>query len=361
VPTRYGRHVRIEQLGEPAVTARGRVALILTLPALSLLLPALAVVIADSGGNSAPVRVSADIERFLLFYSGVFALVALTAAVGAGLLATDRIVMTPELRILSQGLHRMMSLVALSALANHIMLEVIAHRANVIDGFVPFLAVRRTFFMGLGTLASDLLIVVIVTGVLRNRFSGISRRWTWRALHATSYAMWPLAILHGLLAGRPAEPYVDWSYGAGMAAVGFALALRLLLPARGKNAADGMLLRRPSPPPVQPPIAQPFPRFSGPNPAPVMLPASRMSPGSPRLPRRAGPPGPPRRAPLPALPAGSGAPVPRPGQGSAPNWPLPDYNADWPSGPLPDYNADWPSGPLPDYNADWPSWPSRDA
>lgn len=357
MPRRYRRHVRIRQIGKAKVTGRSRAALILAVPALSLVLPALAVVIADSGGNSAPVRISADIERFLLFYSGVFALVALTAAVGAGVLATDRIVMTPELRILSQGLHRMMSLVAISALANHIMLEIIAHRANVIDGFVPFLAVRRTFFMGLGTLSSDLLIVIIVTGILRNKFSATSRRWTWRALHATSYGMWPLAILHGLLAGRSAKPYVDWSYGACVAAVGLAMALRLLMHSRGKNAGEGTAVRRPSPASVPPPISQPLPRLYGQ--APAILRASRVPPGPPPLPWRSAPPGPPSRAPKPTQPASSGAPVPRPGRGNAPVWPLPDYDADWPGGPL--HDADWPTGPLPDYNADWPSWPSGDA
>src|SRR5215469_14951076 len=102
MPRRYRRQVRIEQLGESKESGRGRAGLIVSVPVLSLLLPALAVVIAGAGGKSAPVRISADIERFLLFYSGVFALVALTAAVGAGLLASDRIVTSPEKRILAQ-------------------------------------------------------------------------------------------------------------------------------------------------------------------------------------------------------------------------------------------------------------------
>ena len=132
----------------------------------------------------------------------MFALVALTAAVVAGLLATDKTVMSPDRRILAQALHRTMSLVGISALANHVMLEILARRASLADGFVPFLAARSTFYMGLGTLASDLFIVIIVTGILRRRFAGRGGRWLWRALHVTAYAAWPMAILHGLLAGR---------------------------------------------------------------------------------------------------------------------------------------------------------------
>jgi hypothetical protein len=234
--------VQVEQLGEVRPpTGRGRAAAILAVPALSLLIPALAVAVASAGGASELTRISAAIARFLLYYSGVFALLALTAAVAAGLLATDRTVMSPDHRILAQALHRIASLVGISALANHIMLEVLAHRARVIDGFVPFLAARNAFYMGLGTLASDLLIVIAVTGLLRRRFT--SRRLVWRALHATAYAAWPLAILHGLLAGRSAKPYVDWSYGGCLAAVGLALVLRCVMTVRGRNAALGFPAR----------------------------------------------------------------------------------------------------------------------
>jgi hypothetical protein len=238
--------LQVEQLGEIRPPGRSRAAMILAVPVLSLLIPALATVIASAGGHSQLTRISAAIARFLLYYSGVFALLALTAAVAAGLLATDRTVMSPERRILAQALHRTASLIGISALANHIMLEVLAHRARIIDGFVPFMAARNTFFMGLGTLASDLFIVIIVTGLLRRRFA--SRRLLWRALHATAYAAWPLAILHGLLAGRSAEPYVDWSYGGCLAAVGLALVLRYAMTMRGRNAAP----RLPAPPGIVP-------------------------------------------------------------------------------------------------------------
>jgi hypothetical protein len=233
--------VQVQQLGEVRPTRHGRAAAILAVPVLTLLMPALAFVIASAGGHSEVTSISAAVARFLLYYSGVFALLALTTAVAAGLLATDRAVMAPEHRIMAQALHRAASLIGISALANHIMLEVLAHRARIIDGFVPFMAARNTFYMGLGTLASDLFIVIIVTGLLRRRFT--SRRLLWRALHATAYAAWPLAILHGLLAGRSAKPYVDWSYGGCLAAVGLALLLRYVMNVRGRNAAIDLPVR----------------------------------------------------------------------------------------------------------------------
>jgi hypothetical protein len=106
--------------------------------------------------------IGTGVSRFMLSYSGVFALIALTAAVAAGLVATDNIVMA--------------------------------------------------------TLASDLMLLILVTGVARRRFAA-HRPATWRAIHAGAYLGWPLAIVHGLPGGRPAKPYVDSSYGACLAAV----------------------------------------------------------------------------------------------------------------------------------------------
>jgi hypothetical protein len=283
---------RAPQIGQPRPRGRRRTALILAVPVTSLVLPALAVAIASAGGSGQLTRSAAAIAQFLLFYSGVFALVALTAAVAAGLLATDRIVLTPERRILAQALHRTTSLIGMSALANHVMLEVLARRARIIDGFVPFMAARSTFYMGLGTLASDLFLVIIVTGAARRRFAAGARARVWRGLHATAYAAWPLAVLHGLLAGRPAKPWVDWSYGCCLAAVLLALTVRSVAAIRGRNAADrGRLARtgagraHPAAALGQPPpaalVPAPQPYWSAPpgaRPRPA-LPAGRDWPG----------------------------------------------------------------------------------
>ena len=171
-------------------------------------------------------------QRFFLFYSGVFALIALTAAVGVGVLAADRIVMLPGGRVVAQAVHRAVSFAALAFLATHIALEILAHSSRVIDAFVPFLAHARTFYVGLGSVASDLVVLIVVTGIARGRFVG-RRPWTWRAIHATAYAAWPMSIAHGLLAGRTAKPYVDWSYGACLAVVALALVIRLVAAVRG--------------------------------------------------------------------------------------------------------------------------------
>ena len=184
--------------------------------------------------------------RFMLFYAGVFALIALTASVGVGLVATDRVVMTPGGRIAAQAVHRAASFAAVAFLAIHIAVEVIAGRSRAHDAVVPFLDHGRTLYLGLGTLASDLIVLIVVTGLLRGRFASVRPAWTWRALHAISYVGWPLAILHGLLAGRIAKPYVDWSYGACVAAVALGLVFRFVAGGRVRETASSPAVGSPS-------------------------------------------------------------------------------------------------------------------
>jgi hypothetical protein len=176
-----------------------------SLSAVIILTPVLGAAIAAAGTAEGQV-IAVAVQRFLLYYSGVFALVALTAAVGTGMAAADKIVLSPGRRVTAQAVHRAIALVALAALATHIVLEITAHRARVADAFVPFLAQRRTFYIGVGTIASDLVLLIIATGIVRRRFAGGRAPWAWRVLHVTAYLAWPFAILHGLLGGRPRSP-----------------------------------------------------------------------------------------------------------------------------------------------------------
>ena len=184
--------------------------------------------------------------HFMLFYAGVFALIALTASVGIGVAATDRAILSPGGRIAAQAAHRAASFAAVGFLAIHITVEVLAGRSRPADAVVPFLDHGRTLYLGLGTVASDLVVLIVVTGLLRGRFASVRPAWTWRALHAISYVGWPLAILHGLLAGRTAKPYVDWSYGACVAAVVLGLIFRFVAGNRVRETASTPVIGSPS-------------------------------------------------------------------------------------------------------------------
>jgi DMSO/TMAO reductase YedYZ heme-binding membrane subunit len=201
----------------------------------TLLLVALAVGGAAAGGGAARDRaVLAAVQQFMLAYAGVFALIALTATVAVGLIASDRIIMSPAGRVVAQAVHRALSLAAVGFLATHVVLEVLAHRSRPVDAVAPFLASGRTFYIGLGTLASDLLLLILATGVARRRFA-TGQPAAWRGVHVTAYLAWPLAVAHGLLAGRQAKPYVDWSYGACLGAVALALLVRWVATTRSRT------------------------------------------------------------------------------------------------------------------------------
>jgi DMSO/TMAO reductase YedYZ heme-binding membrane subunit len=172
--------------------------------------------------------IDAATQRFMLFYAGVFALLGLTGSVLVGLIATDRVFLTPGHRVMAQAVHRAFSFGALAFLVIHIVTEILAQRVHVIDAFIPFLSPFRTFYIGLGTIASDLILLIVVSSILRKRFTGHGRAWRWRAIHYSAYAAFVLGVLHGLLGGRTAKPYVDWSYGLAIALTALGLVVRFL-------------------------------------------------------------------------------------------------------------------------------------
>jgi hypothetical protein len=62
---------------------------------------------------------------------------------------------------------------------------------------IPFASAYRPLRVGLGVIAVDLGIALVVTSELR-RHVGVR---AWRAIHRAAQAAWPLALLHGIGAG----------------------------------------------------------------------------------------------------------------------------------------------------------------
>ena len=139
----------------------------------------------------------------LLWYlnraTGVVLLVLMTLAVVLGVLVRrhGRLPGLPRFGVV--GLHRNVALLSALLLVVHVATAVIDSYVDVglLDAVVPFLAGYRPFAVGLGTLAVDLLLLIIVTSLLRGRLPLA----LWRAVHLTTYLMWPIAFVHGLTAG----------------------------------------------------------------------------------------------------------------------------------------------------------------
>lgn len=128
--------------------------------------------------------------------TGVVSMVLLTVSLVLGI-ATRSGRPAPWLpRFAVAELHRNVSLAASVFLLLHVVLLLFDPYAmlRLVDVVFPFAGAYRPFWLGLGAVALDLLIAVVVTSLLRHR---IGRR-TWRAVHWASYAMWPVALAHSI-------------------------------------------------------------------------------------------------------------------------------------------------------------------
>ncbi len=131
--------------------------------------------------------------------SGLIATVLLTASVVLGIVTTNRVSAPAWPRFLIAALHRNISLFVMVVLGFHVAVAVLDSYAPLawVDAVLPLHSSYRPVWLGLGALAFDLLLAVIVTSVLRTRLG--YRRW--RAVHWAAYASWLSAIAHGLGTG----------------------------------------------------------------------------------------------------------------------------------------------------------------
>jgi hypothetical protein len=161
------------------------------------------------------------------FYMGVLTLVSLSITIMVGLVSTDRLVLSIRQRVLLQSAHRTTGVIAVTALVAHVWTKFMEEHITALDIFIPFLASYNRVYVGLGTLSGWVMIMVMWTGIARSKFIGRGKPWMWRSIHAVSYLMWPLALIHGLSAGRPAATWVTVSYVICVLGVLVGLAVRL--------------------------------------------------------------------------------------------------------------------------------------
>jgi methionine sulfoxide reductase heme-binding subunit len=141
--------------------------------------------------------------------SGAVTLVLLTVSVALGVVNVRRWQARGWPRFVTDRLHRNVSLLVLVFLGLHI-LTVVADGfvpISLRDAFVPFGGAYRPLWVGLGAVACDLLLALVVTSVLRSRIG-----WRgWRAVHWAAYACWPVALIHGL--GLGSDTGQPWMMG----------------------------------------------------------------------------------------------------------------------------------------------------
>lgn len=157
---------------------------------------------------------------------GVCALIVLTGTVVLGIVTTIRWTDEATPGFVSADMHRNLSLIALSLVLVHIVTTVLDPFAGITvrDVLIPVGAAYRPVWLGLGVVAFEVMVAIVVTSLLRNR---IGPR-VWRLIHWAAYASWPLAVVHGMGTGSDARsPWmiavVVWSIVAVLVALFFRL------------------------------------------------------------------------------------------------------------------------------------------
>ena len=151
-----------------------------------------------AGEHSPALMPFANVGPSALWYltraTGAVTLLLLTVSVVLGVATVGRLQTAGWPRFVVEGLHRNVSLLAILVLLVHIVTSVLDPFASIhlIDAVVPFTASYRPLWLGLGAFASDLLIAIALTSVVRRRLG----HGAWRATHWLAYLCWPVAVLH---------------------------------------------------------------------------------------------------------------------------------------------------------------------
>ena len=98
------------------------------------------------------------------------------------------------------GLHRNLSLLTVAFLGIHIVTAIADGYVHIpwFSTILPFTSGYERFWIGLGTVAVDLVAAVIITSLLRDQLKPA----VWRAVHWLSYASYPVAVVHSMGASK---------------------------------------------------------------------------------------------------------------------------------------------------------------
>ncbi len=160
------------------------------------------------------------------------ALLSLSTFLGAVVSAQWHSRRFPEVTAVS--LHRNVALLALVFLVIHVLTTVLDTYVDVplADAFIPFIGTYEPLWVGLGAIAFDLFLAVMVTSWLRGRMN--ARLWRW--IHDLTYVLWVVAVVHAVGAAYERQLTLLVA-GISVAIVAPTIALRYLRPSRTPSEA----------------------------------------------------------------------------------------------------------------------------
>jgi predicted ferric reductase len=134
---------------------------------------------------------------------GILAYLLLSSSVAAGLLLSGRAHLPRWPRFALEDVHRFLGILAGSFVVVHVtglLLDSVVP-FSLLQVIVPGAAGYRPLSVALGIVAAELLGALALTNHYRKR---LPYRW-WRRAHYLNFAVWALALVHGLAAGTDAS------------------------------------------------------------------------------------------------------------------------------------------------------------
>lgn len=133
-------------------------------------------------------------------------------------------------------LHSRWSVAAMALTALHVVLAVADPRSGVtpLAALLPLVSKKLTGAMAVGTLALWGLLIIAATTAVHRRLP----RWVWRAVHASAFGTFVLALVHGVAAGTDTQSTLVRGMYLGTAAVLLCAVVLRVLPAAAAAAKE---------------------------------------------------------------------------------------------------------------------------
>jgi len=167
--------------------------------------------------------------------SGVALLLVLTATLCLGILTArpGRGRLVP--RFVGQQLHRNLGVLALVLVVGHAATAVVDSYVDIRwwQAVSPVGATYKPLWLGLGSVALDVMLLVVATSLVRERLG----QRAWHLVHVLSYLSWPLALAHSVGIGTDATS--SWGRQVGLGCLATVAAASMV-----RVAADLLAARR---------------------------------------------------------------------------------------------------------------------
>ena len=146
------------------------------------------------------------IHYYAIRAAGAMTLILFSITMAMGLVNRSRWASDRWPRFVIDRIHRNVALLAVVFLTIHIVTAVTDGFVSIplLSVFVPFTHSYNAFWVGLGSVAFDLLLAITITSLLRTRLGFRS----WRAVHWLGYLAWPVAVAHGI--GNGTDHFTVW-------------------------------------------------------------------------------------------------------------------------------------------------------